>query len=60
MARFFDNMSGKQKLILIFGGFVFLIGAIALLPDEFQRLVDTAKEFFWLIPQFVRDFGGTP
>ena len=31
---FFDNVSGKQKLTLIFGGFILLVVALAIFPDE--------------------------
>lgn len=55
---FFDNMTGKQKLFLLFGGFVLLIAAITLLPDEFQLLVDTVKDLLGVVAQFFRDFGG--
>ena len=38
MARFFDNVTGGQKLILIFGIIVLFIAARALFPEEAQWL----------------------
>jgi len=57
MAQFFDNVTW-QKVVLIFGSFILLIAAIALLPDEFQRLVDTIKDMFGVVTRFFRDIGG--
>ncbi len=36
MAKFFDNVTGWQKVLLILGGVVLLIGARALFPEEAQ------------------------
>ncbi len=42
---FFDNVTGRQKLVLIFGGFILLIAAIVLFPDAFERLSHTVMEW---------------
>lgn len=39
MAGFFDNMSGKQKLILIFGGFAAALAALVFVPTETGNLL---------------------
>ena len=39
MGKFFDNMSGWQKLILIFGGFAVALGALVLVPTETGNLL---------------------
>lgn len=58
MAKFFDNMTGKQKLILLFGSVVLLVGARALLPEETQWLLDSVKDLLGVVAQFFRDLGG--
>lgn len=45
MPKFTDNMSGKEKLIGMFGMFVLLIAAIVLFPDAFERLNHTVLEW---------------
>ena len=35
---FFDNVSGRQKVLLILGGTVLLVGARVLFPEEAQWL----------------------
>lgn len=39
MARFFDNMTGWQKLILVFGGFGGALGALVFIPTETGNLL---------------------
>lgn len=39
MAGFFNNMSGKQKLILIFGGFASALAALVFVPTETGNLM---------------------
>ncbi len=39
MGKFFDNMSGKQKLILIFGGFAAALAALVFVPTETGNLL---------------------
>ena len=46
MAKFWDNVSGPLKVLVIFGMFILLIGAIVLFPDAFEKLADTAMD--WL------------
>lgn len=36
---FFDNVTGKQKLILIFGGFILLLAALVFVPTEAGNLL---------------------
>ena len=39
MGKFFDNMTGWQKLILIFGGFGVALGALVFVPTETGNLL---------------------
>lgn len=57
MAKFFDNMSGGQKLILLFGGFGAVLGALVFVPTETGNLLT------WIgdqIRSILQSFGGTP
>lgn len=56
---FFDNMSGKQKLVLIFGLVAMLVGARVLFPAEAQWLVDSVRGLFESIGHFFDDIGHT-
>jgi len=58
MGKFFDNMSGGQKLILLFGGFVILIAAIALFPSETNVLADLIRDMLGAVGEFFRNMGG--
>lgn len=60
MAKFFDNMSGRQKLVLIFGGGIFLVGSMVVFPGETQSLIGSAMDGLRTTLQFFRDIGGTP
>ena len=59
MAKFFDNMSGKQKLILIFGGFGSLIGTAVLFPEAYSTVFASVMDGIGAITQFFRDLGGS-
>lgn len=39
MAKFFDNMTGWQKLILLFGGFAVALAALVFIPTETGNLL---------------------
>lgn len=57
--KFFDNVSGKQKLILIFGGFVLLIGTAVLFPEAYSTVIASITDMFGVAARFFRDLGGT-
>jgi hypothetical protein len=57
MGKFFDNMSGGQKLILLFGGFILLIAAIALFPSETNILADLIRDMLGYVGEFFRNMG---
>ena len=44
MAKFWDNVSGPLKVLVLFGAFILAMAAIAIFPDEFQRLADTVMD----------------
>ncbi len=46
MGKFFDNVTGRQKVVLLMGGFILIIGASALFPNEVARLGDFIGEIF--------------
>lgn len=46
MAGFFDNVTGRQKLVLIFGGAVLLIATRALFPEEAQWMRAWVADLF--------------
>ncbi len=46
MGKFFDNVTGRQKVVLLMGGFILIIGASALFPAEVARLGDFIGELF--------------
>ncbi len=56
MAKFFDNMTGWQKLILIFGGFAAALSALVFIPTE------TGSLLTWIGDQLraiLQSFGGS-
>lgn len=57
MAKFFDNMTGKQKLILIFGGVVLEVMIQVIFPEAYSALFASTMSMFDAIAQIVR--GGT-
>lgn len=59
MAKFFDNVTGRQKVILLFGGFVLLIGAAVLFPEAYSAVIASIADLFASFTQFFRDLGGT-
>ena len=58
MAKFFDNMTGAQKLILLFGGFGVLIGTAALFPESYVTVFASIGDLFGTVTQFLRNLGG--
>ena len=60
MAKFFDNMTGKQKLILIFGGIVLAVAVQVLFPEAYSALITSIMDAIGAIAQAARDFGGNP
>lgn len=57
MAKFFDNMTGKQKLILIFGGFAAALCALVFVPTEAGSLLTWVGDQIRLVVQLFT--GGT-
>lgn len=57
MARFFDNVTGKQKIILILGGFVLLVVSMVVFPDETQRVVEFGMDGLRATFEFFRNLG---
>lgn len=55
MAKFFDNMSGAQKLILLFGGFAVVLAALVFVPTETGSLLTWIGTQIRLI---IQSFGG--
>ena len=45
---FTDNMTGKQKLILVFGGFVLVLAALVFVPTEAGNLLMMIGEWIKL------------
>lgn len=53
---FFDNMTSKHKLILVFGGFVLVLAALVLVPTEAGNLLMMIGE--WIKLGFAAIGGG--
>ena len=45
---FFDNMTSKHKLVLIFGGFILLLAALVFVPTETGNLLMMISEWIKL------------
>lgn len=59
MAGFFDNVTGRQKVVLIFGGFVLLIVTASAFPEAYATVLESIMDGIGLIAQFLRDLGGS-
>ncbi len=58
MAKFTDNMTGWQKLILVFGGFILLLLALVFIPTETGNLLTRFQEVVGTIMESLTGGGG--
>ena len=58
--KFFDNVTGRQKVVLLLGGTVLLVGVQVLFPEAADWLITSTMAMFGAVAQLVRDIGDSP
>lgn len=58
MAKFFDNVTGRQKVFLLLVGFSLMIGGLVLFPDATAILMLWIEDLAHHAVDFARNLGG--